>query len=113
MSHVTCHCLYESGQADDGTPYIAMEYLEGESLRQALARRGAPVDRKVKGHEPAGSGASAAELLALVELFLNSAACILGNRRRAPKFQTDSSLCKPAREKGIIQYGSTATLPHH
>jgi len=40
--------IYESGQADDGTPYIAMEFLEGESLRQALARRGAPVNRKEK-----------------------------------------------------------------
>jgi len=42
----TCHsslvtALGESGQADDGTPYIAMEFLEGESLRQALTRRGA------------------------------------------------------------------------
>jgi serine/threonine-protein kinase len=28
--------IYESGQEEDGTPYIAMEYLEGETLRQAL-----------------------------------------------------------------------------
>ena len=40
--------IYESGQADDGTPYIAMEFLEGESLRQALSRRGAPVNRREK-----------------------------------------------------------------
>jgi len=33
--------IYESGQADDGTPYIAMKYLEGETLRQALRERGA------------------------------------------------------------------------
>jgi len=39
--HPNVVTIYESGQADDGTPYIAMEFLEGESLRQALARRGA------------------------------------------------------------------------
>jgi serine/threonine-protein kinase len=38
--------IYESGQADDGAPYIAMEFLEGESLRQALTRRDAPVNRR-------------------------------------------------------------------
>jgi serine/threonine-protein kinase len=41
IHHPNVVTIYESGQADDGTPYIAMEYLEGESLRQALTRRGA------------------------------------------------------------------------
>jgi serine/threonine protein kinase len=40
IHHANVVTIYESGQADDGTPYIAMEFLEGESLRQALARRG-------------------------------------------------------------------------
>jgi serine/threonine-protein kinase len=46
IHHPNVVTIYESGQADDGTPYIAMEFLEGESLRQALARRGAPVNRR-------------------------------------------------------------------
>ena len=41
IHHPNVVTIYESGQADDGTPYIAMEFLEGESLRGALARRGA------------------------------------------------------------------------
>jgi len=41
IHHPNVVTIYESGQADDGTPYIAMEFLEGESLRQALTRRGA------------------------------------------------------------------------
>jgi serine/threonine-protein kinase len=41
IHHSNVVTIYESGQADDGTPYIAMEFLEGESLRQALTRRGA------------------------------------------------------------------------
>ena len=32
IHHVYVVTIYESGQADDGTPYIAMEFLEGENL---------------------------------------------------------------------------------
>ena len=41
IHHPNVVTIYESAQADDGTPYIAMEFLEGESLREALRRRGA------------------------------------------------------------------------
>ncbi|HEV2349815.1 MAG TPA: protein kinase [Terriglobia bacterium] len=41
IRHPNVVTIYESGQSDDGSPYIAMEYLEGESLRQALKSRGA------------------------------------------------------------------------
>jgi serine/threonine protein kinase len=34
IHHPNVVTIYESGQADDGTPYIAMEFLEGESLRR-------------------------------------------------------------------------------
>ena len=40
IHHPNVVTIHESGQADDGTPYIAMEFLEGESLRQAMKRRG-------------------------------------------------------------------------
>ena len=40
IRHANVVTIYESAQADDGTPYIAMEYLEGESLREVLKRRG-------------------------------------------------------------------------
>lgn len=42
IHHANVVTIYESGQADDGSPYIAMEYLEGETLRQAL-KRGRPL----------------------------------------------------------------------
>jgi serine/threonine protein kinase len=48
IRHPNVVTIYESGQADDGTPYIAMEFLEGESLLQALSRRGAPVNVREK-----------------------------------------------------------------
>jgi serine/threonine-protein kinase len=57
IHHANVVTIYESGQADDGTPYIAMEFLEGESLRQALTRRGAPVNRRemaMNGHARSG-----------------------------------------------------------
>jgi tetratricopeptide (TPR) repeat protein len=41
IHHSNVVTIYESGQGDDGTPYIAMEFLEGESLREVLKRRGA------------------------------------------------------------------------
>jgi len=46
IHHPNVVTIYESGQADDGTPYIAMEFLEGESLRQALKRQGETVKRR-------------------------------------------------------------------
>jgi serine/threonine-protein kinase len=41
IRHPNVVTIYESGQSDDGSPYIAMEFLEGETLRQTLKRRGA------------------------------------------------------------------------
>jgi serine/threonine-protein kinase len=40
IRHPNVITVYESGQSDDGSPYIAMEYLKGETLRQALQARG-------------------------------------------------------------------------
>ena len=61
IRHANVVTIYESGQSDDGTPYIAMEYLEGETLRQALRTRGAlPV-------------AECAEILSQVARGLNAA----------------------------------------
>src|SRR6185503_3652083 len=34
--------VFDCGRLDGGTPYMVMEYLEGEDLRQILATRGAP-----------------------------------------------------------------------
>ncbi|MGD1103543.1 MAG: protein kinase [Terriglobia bacterium] len=55
IHHPNVVTIYESGQADDGTPYIAIEFLKGESLRQAITHQGAPVNQKRKGIEQAGS----------------------------------------------------------
>src|ERR1035441_3477050 len=41
IHHPNVVTVYESAQGDDGTPYIAMEFLEGASLREVLKRRGA------------------------------------------------------------------------
>jgi serine/threonine protein kinase len=41
IHHLNIVTIHESAQGDDGTPYIAMEYLEGESLRNLLHRSGA------------------------------------------------------------------------
>ena len=54
IHHPNVVTIYESGQADDGTPYIAMEFLEGESLRQAYAAGRASPGRSC-GNSPASS----------------------------------------------------------
>jgi serine/threonine-protein kinase len=67
IHHPNVVTIYESGQADDGTPYIAMEYLEGESLRQALARRGAlPVPEVAEILQQAARGLNAAHKLGII-----------------------------------------------
>jgi len=67
IHHPNVVTIYESGQADDGTPYIAMEFLEGESLRQALQRRGAlPVPEVAEILQQAARGLSAAHKLGII-----------------------------------------------
>ena len=44
ISHPSIVTIYEQGQLDSGAPYIVMEYLEGETLRDRLRRLGRPMD---------------------------------------------------------------------
>ena len=67
IHHVNVVTIYESGQADDGTPYIAMEFLEGESLAQALTRRGPlPVAEVAEILQQAARGLNAAHKLGII-----------------------------------------------
>jgi serine/threonine-protein kinase len=67
IHHANVVTIYESGQADDGTPYIAMEFLEGESLREALTRRGAlPVTEVAEILQQAARGLNAAHKLGII-----------------------------------------------
>ena len=59
--------IYESGLADDGTPYIAMKYLEGESLREVLKQRGAlPLPEVTEILQQAARGLNAAHKLGII-----------------------------------------------
>jgi serine/threonine-protein kinase len=67
IHHPNVVTIYESAQAEDGTPYIAMEFLEGESLREALKRRGAlPVAEVAEILQQAARGLSAAHKLRII-----------------------------------------------
>ena len=67
IHHPNVVTIYESGQADEGTPYIAMEFLEGESLRQALAQRDAlPVPEVAGILQQAARGLNAAHKLGII-----------------------------------------------
>jgi serine/threonine-protein kinase len=67
IHHRNVVTIYESGQADDGTPYIAMEFLEGESLREALKQRGAlPLPEVAEILQQAARGLNAAHKLGII-----------------------------------------------
>jgi len=67
IDHPNVVTIYESGQADDGTPYIAMQYLEGESLRAKLKARGAlPVEECAAIIGQVARGLSAAHKLGII-----------------------------------------------
>ena len=67
IRHANVVTIYESGQSDEGTPYIAMEYLEGETLRQALRARGAlPVAECAETLSQVARGLNAAHKLGII-----------------------------------------------
>jgi serine/threonine protein kinase len=67
IHHPNVVSIHESAQSDDGTPYIAMEFLEGESLREALKRRGAlPLTEVVEILQQAARGLNAAHRLGII-----------------------------------------------
>jgi serine/threonine protein kinase len=67
IHHANVVTIYESGQADDGTPYIAMEFLDGETLRDALKRRGAlPVEECAEILRQTAQGLNAAHKVGII-----------------------------------------------
>ncbi len=67
IHHQNVVTVYECGQTDDGSPYIAMEYLEGETLGDAIQRRGAlPLPEAADILHQAARGLNAAHTLGIV-----------------------------------------------
>ena len=67
IHHPNVVTIHESAQSDDGTPYIAMEFLEGESLHEVLKRRGAlPVTEVAEILQQAAQGLNAAHKLGII-----------------------------------------------
>jgi WD40 repeat protein/serine/threonine protein kinase len=109
IHHPNVVTIYESGQADDGTPYIAMEFLEGESLRQALERRGRlSVPEVVEILQQAARGLNAAHKLGIIHRDLKPDNIFLtysGDEsvaRVSPPAQAVTPASPPARVEGAI-----------
>ena len=67
IHHPNVVTIYESAQSDDGTPYIAMEFLQGESLRDVLKQRGAlPLAEVAEILQQAAGGLNAAHRLGII-----------------------------------------------
>ncbi len=61
LKHPNLVFLYEAGRMADGRPYLAMEYVEGENLRDWLRRRGVmPLAMIVEALKQASAGLDAA-----------------------------------------------------
>ncbi|MGO8817065.1 MAG: bifunctional serine/threonine-protein kinase/formylglycine-generating enzyme family protein [Terriglobia bacterium] len=74
IHHANVVTIHEVAQADDGTPYITMEFLEGESLREALKRRGAlPVSEVAEILHQVAKGLNAAHELGIIHRDLKPA----------------------------------------
>ncbi len=107
IHHPNVVTIYESGQADDGTPYIAMEFLEGESLREALERRGAlPVAEVAEILLQAARGLNAAHKLGIIHRDLKPDNIFLtypddeSVARVSPPAQTVAPASPPAQVEG-------------
>jgi serine/threonine protein kinase len=67
IHHPNVVTIYEAAQADDGTPYIAMEFLDGETLRDALEERGGlPVEECADILNQTAHGLNAAHKLGII-----------------------------------------------
>src|ERR1035437_1663796 len=67
IHHPNVVTIHESAQSDYGTPFIAMEFLEGESLREVLKRRGAlPLAEVAEILQQAARGLNAAHKLGII-----------------------------------------------
>jgi serine/threonine protein kinase len=67
IHHPNVVTIYEAAQADDGTPYIAMEFLDGQTLRDALSERGAlPLDECAEILRQTAHGLNAAHKLGII-----------------------------------------------
>jgi formylglycine-generating enzyme required for sulfatase activity/predicted Ser/Thr protein kinase len=67
IHHPNVVTIFESAQGDDGTPYIAMEFLDGESLRDVLKQRGAlPLPEVVEILQQTARGLNAAHKLGII-----------------------------------------------
>jgi serine/threonine-protein kinase len=67
IHHPNVVTIHEASQADDGTPYIAMEFLEGKPLRKVLKERGAlPVAECAEILQQVARGLNAAHKLGII-----------------------------------------------
>ena len=73
--------ILDVGRADDGTPFLVMEYLEGRDLAKVLAKEGPlPVDRAVDYVLQACEGLAGAHALGIVHRDLKPANLFLAKR---------------------------------
>jgi non-specific serine/threonine protein kinase len=66
LSHPYICAVYDVGEAEDGRPFIVMEHVEGETLRQRLARGPLPLEQALAAVRQAAEALGAAHRAGIV-----------------------------------------------
>lgn len=112
IHHPNVVTIFESGQGDDGTPYIAMEFLEGESLRELLTRQGAlPATEVAEILQQMARGLNAAHKLGIIHRDLKPDNIFLaqGYNESVPQMSQPASVQVKIVDFGIAKLRESAT----
>lgn len=86
LKHPNVLTLHETGQLDDGIPYLIFEFVEGDSLQQILkAEKVLPVAEAVGLAREIANGLSAAHEIGLVHRDIKPSNVIVQSQSRLPK----------------------------
>jgi len=116
IDHPNVAAIYDFGESDDGMIYLAMEYVEGESLAHLIATRGAvPLPRAADITRQVAEGLDAAHRLGIVHRDLKPDNILVGAHHdgRDRVKVVDFGISKAARGEGqtVTQSGNVVGTP--
>ena len=108
LNHPSIITIYEVGE-HDGHPYIAMEFIEGQRLRDFLATESISIERGLEIGVAIADGLAAAHARGIVHRDLKPENIMVTTERRIKIL--DFGLAKPADDPAIPVDSNAATMP--